>query len=419
MNIIAMALRDIKRNYRTYIFVFFSIFFSTGMVIAIIYYSGIIDSQIKTKLQAEEPCILKITCNASSSSKIKDITSTLNEDPFIEKTKLYYSDSAIYFIPPAVYNANSKFIIDCSYQTAEAIIDNTTYKFNYFDKYTSVDWINIISSTIDNQVITNDDLICGSVLTNEKQIILPQQYLDMFGIEKENYFNLIGKNFSLYLSAEKRKIPVIKSFTIVGITSNQYYDDNNIVSPIIPYISPYYKDSISNVVIEAVVRKYDNKKINEIESTIKDKGFNIDLNKRYAEIDFFYKQKEFLDKIIWLIVCFFSTAIIFHLTIYMAFSAQQMAKASYMLIAMGMTPNEVILFRCLENSLVTIAASLLGTVIYSIFAYQIFVFVNPDVTIDITKINCYEMGITCMIELFFVFFISYYLNKKEILYSKK
>ena len=415
MNVITLALRDIRYNFRTYIPVFFSVFFSVGIISAIICYSGIIDRQISSKLKTDEPCVMIITNNNININRLGAVKEILKDDPLIEEMGLYYSDSAVYFVPPVFYEVNPGAVIDSSYESAEAVIDGIKYKFDNSRKYAAADFITITAADMENQLLDEDDMLCGNMLTEEKQILLPQQYLAMFGIKAEEYENLIGKSFSLYVSSEKRKISVINEFKIAGVIDKDYFGENGFISPFIPYITPKYKECFGNIVLNAVVAEYDIEKVRSLKTKLENsEAVNVSFNREYEEIDFYYSQKEFVYKIISLIALFFTSAIALHLIVYMFFSSQQTVKMSKMLIAMGLTENEVCIFRSLENTITAAIAAVSGTVIFSIIACKAFAYINYYAVSDAVIIDYGVLTLVCLIVILIIGFSGFFINRRVI-----
>lgn len=415
MKLTALVFKDLKYNFKKFIPVFFSVFFSVGMIAAIICYSSIIDHYISSKLKTDKPCILTIQNRNENMNILGNVSEQLKNDPMIKDMNLYYMVNIPSLIPVPVLR-NADYCVYGNYEYSTAVIDKTEYSFDNWEKYTSWDCIELISTDIEYQVIDKENILCGNVLTSENQIVLPEQYLLMLGIKAEEYEQLIGKSFSLYITVGTKKFPVIKEFIISGIIDREYFgEDDHFLPAYIPYTAPRYREDFINIILDAVISEYDVEKVRSFKAELENSNpVDTSLNSEYWEIDFYYSQREFVYKIISLIAIFFAVATALHLIVYMLFSAQQTVKMSKMLIAMGLTENQVCIFRGIENAVTALLGTVSGAVIYSIIACKVFEFINSDIVDGIRAINLNMLIPVCIAVISAVCLLCFVINRKAI-----
>ena len=382
--IFKLAIRNIVCNKRNYFPVFFCMFLVIGMTVSIFYYSDSILQSIRQKLTSDERCIIQICSKSAQLDLHKSAIDEVCRDPSVCDIYTGCQMFAPQLVPHDFYLKHPDNIPTGSFSDSYAVINGAVYSFSNFPGITKAENISMlyIDHTVMNEKnIISNGIMCGDMINDPGQIIIPEQYLKMLGISHSEYEELIGKELSIHIRSypDSIDITLFKGLKIVGILSESYFAGNEFMSFIVPLEDLSKKTDDYVIYSNLYIDIYDYDKCNSIIDKLHGAKMNdVYLLSPYDTIDFMYKQYFFVTKVIGLIAIFIFIALMLYLVIFITFSVQRSAQMSAVYVSLGFTPKDVMIIRVLENTVTAVASFIFSLPLFCILAHFTLGYINLD-----------------------------------------
>lgn len=229
----------------------------------------------------------------------------------------------------------------------------------------------------EHQNTYEDAIICGNNRLMENEIFITDYYLDKFGLERQDFEEVIGKEVTFFCEEK----PILGPCRIAGIVDSRiYYDDGLKGVPQIIYrgkienIKEYYCEDYQNLYS---IEDFD--KLADIYNELDESGYEVselgyDNAVKYAVVK---KSQLVLKKIISVFALLIMLAILINI-IHVLWSDLREKKGYYgMLMANGMLEKDIILINHIEIFILTVVACIIsmGT------SYLLIMFINKAMSL--------------------------------------
>ncbi len=356
----SLALKNIRRHIKHHMQVFLGIFLSVTFVMTTVIFVFFIRSHIADEYPDNQICFIKYYNEDMSSlaDKCKDAQEIEDVSCIIRVLDYFMLD---------IDNNQNIVMEDMAFENEILEIGNKEYKYSSSDAFKEEYKLNygLEVCQIDNSISDFSDylysfydepFVCGNNCENANDIMIPEQYLIMFGVPESEYPYCINKNISVkFLTAGNYSL--IRNFNICGVIKKECFDGFP-VSMIINKQEKYYSEW-DNVYV--YVKKYEQKNFESIKNTL-DNQFGVigNICKAYEKLHFLQKQSNFVGHILLLVIICVVLAIIFYLVIYMFFYIEQNQKYSAILLSLGLNSKKIALLNMIEVGINTFLATICG-----------------------------------------------------------
>lgn len=356
----SLALKNIHRHFKHHLQVLLGIFLSVTFFMTTVIFVFFIQSHIKDEYPDNKICFIKyynednssLASKCDGAKKIKDvccIIRTLNymilniEDNQGNNMESMEFENEILEIGDNIYK----------YSSSESFREE--YKLNYGLEVAQIDdSISDFSDYLYN--FYDEPFICGGECEKSTDILVPEQYLILFGVPENEYENCIGKNLSVKFSRTDN-YSLIRNYNISGIIKKECFDGFP-VSMIIKTQENYYSDWD---IIYVYTKKYDLKQFEKLKNAL-DHQFGVigNICLSYEKLNFLQKQSNFVEHILLLVIICVVAAVILYLLIYMFFYIEQNQKYSAILLSLGLNSKKVALLNMIEVGISSFIATICG-----------------------------------------------------------
>ena len=287
--------------------------------------------------------------------------------PEVNFRKIKFDEEKIW-LPWRIIDNNQNIVMeDMAFENEILEIGNKEYKYSSSDAFKEEYKLNygLEVCQIDNSISDFSDylysfydepFVCGNNCENANDIMIPEQYLIMFGVPESEYPYCINKNISVKFPTAGN-YSLIRNFNICGVIKKECFDGFP-VSMIINKQEKYYSEW-DNVYV--YVKKYEQKNFESIKNTLDDQfGVIGNICKAYEKLHFLQKQSNFVGHILLLVIICVVLAIIFYLVIYMFFYIEQNQKYSAILLSLGLNSKKIALLNMIEVGINSFLATICG-----------------------------------------------------------
>lgn len=206
-------------------------------------------------------------------------------------------------------------------------------------------------------------LICGTNTINDKELLISDYYLEKFGIEPDDYKDVLGKKVSFYCDGNK----VLEEFTIAGIVDSRiFYDDFLLGSPQIIFrddndaLTKYNCEMIYNKIpvenFEELVDTY----TNLIDSGNDASAMGLDAAVKYSIIE---KSQVVLKKILLIFGALIIGAVILNLSHVLQMDLKHKYEYYGIVLANGMRNHMLMIISYIEIAILTLIANMFSVAI--------------------------------------------------------
>lgn len=369
-NCIYLALKNIKTSYKTTAKVISAFTVATVCIICFFSYILSINSQIDDITNNMASYNYIGTNDLSSVLKIvenhKTITEVKQKSPvqFYDDTTSTDIDNVIMKIGNNAFQGindySNYFQVDFAY-TSPKIVYSVCFNIDEYNQDYSIFTASDVKE-FNSKFGKKDYMLCGNMINAPKQFIISDYMLEHFGISKENFNELIGKQISFYIKTNKK--PIIENYVLVGVIDSdifytscnrenaqiiisdknieQKYDNENC------YIR-YYTDSFSNT--------------SKLSVAFSNENISYDFNQYVNNYDSIEKQQSISYDLIYIVIIFLITALSISIITVMYFYNTEKTKYSAMMLAIGLKQRKLLLIQMLEVIIDGIFAMLIGSLL--------------------------------------------------------
>ena len=369
-NCICLALKNIKTSYKTTIKVISAFTVATVCIICFFSYILSVNSQIDDMTNNMASYNYIGTSDFNSISKIIETHKTITEVKQISQvqldddTLLTDIDNVIMKIGNNDFNGindySNYFQVDFSYATPKSVYSVCFNIDAYNDDYSVFTASDV--KEFNSKFGKSNYMLCGNMINAQKQLVISDYMLEHFGVSKENFNELIGKQISFYIkNAEK---PIIENYTLIGIidsdifytscncenaqiivsdkNTEQKYDNENC------YVR-YYTDSFSNT--------------SKLSASFSNENISYDFNQYVNNYDSIEKQQSISYDLIYIVIIFLITALSISIITVMYFYNTEKTKYSAMMLAIGLKQRKLFVIQMFEVIIDGIFAMLIGSLL--------------------------------------------------------
>ncbi|MBP5362376.1 MAG: ABC transporter permease [Ruminococcus sp.] len=356
----SLAIKNIRRHFRHNLQVFFGIFLSVTLVMTAVVFVFFIRSHIADEYPDNKICFIKyynenmtsMADRCDDASKVEGVCCVMR---------------AIDYTIFDFYNRQNKVTEDLSFENEILEIGDKKYKYSSSEAFKDEYRLNygLEVSQIDNSVSDFSDylysyydepFLFGSDCINDNDIIIPEQYLMVYGVPESEYENCIGQPLTVRFSRTGNS-SLIRKYNICGIVKKECYDG----FPASMIIKKHGKHNSTWDMVYVYIKKYESKKF-ESEKNALDHQFGVkgDICLAYEKLNFLQKQSDFVGHILLLVISCVAAAVIFYMIVYMFFYIEQQQKYSAILLSLGMNAKKIALLNMTEVGISSFIATKCG-----------------------------------------------------------
>ena len=375
----SLALKNIRHHLKHHLQVFLGIFLSVTFVMTTVIFIFFIHTHIANEYPDNKICFIKYYNDDMSSlaDKCEDVQK-INDVCCVIRT----IDYSILDLDNMQNNAME----DMAFKNEILEIGNKEYKYSSSDAFKDEYKLNygLEVSQIDNNISAfsdylysyyDDPFVCGNDCEKANDVLIPEQYLIMFGVPEDEYQNCIDQNFSVKFSATDN-YSLVRNFNISGIIKKECFDGFP-VSLIINKQANYYSDWD---IVYVYVNKYQPKRFERIKSTLDDQfGVIGNICIAYEKLNFLQKQSNFVGHILLLVITCVVAAVIFYLLINVFFYIEQNQKYIAILLSLGMNSKKVSLLNMIEVGVSSFLSTILVIWCAYIISFNVDKIINSDI----------------------------------------
>lgn len=387
MNVISLfslAKRNLFRHWKHQIQVCFGIFLSVLIVMSVLLFIFFIRLRINQSIDSDAPCFLTYD-NENGKLFSSEVSSEAEKIPGVNCALSYADYLLIYDIFQA--NPDLGIPVDLSFSNLSLQIGPKCYQYSASqqieEQYDLTDFVQAYQ--IDDRISHFSDyasLYCetpflyGRDLQSSDEILIPQQYLLLYGVPETEYAACIGQTLTLY--AEREELALPQQYRICGIIREECFEGFP-CSLVVKYDASRLSEF---AMLNVYMLKYDMKQVEEVKRTLNEK-----LNQQgrvcgdYELIYTLQKQSGFVRRVLLVVAIIVALAVMLYLIVYIFFYIEQNKHYNALLLSVGMNARQIGLLNALEIMLNSSVATALGVTMGYFISYQIDCILNQDLCV--------------------------------------
>lgn len=375
----SLALKNIHRHFKHHLQVLLGIFLSVTFVMTTVIFVFFIRSHIKNEYPDNKICFItyynddnsSLVSKCDGAKKIKDVCCVIRT---LNYMILDFENNQGNVMEDMAFENEILEIGDKTYKYSSSESFREEYKLNFGLEFAQID--NNISDFSEYLYSFYDEpFMYGGECEKSTDILVPEQYLILFGVPENEYENCIGKKLSVkFLQTDNYSL--IRNYNISGIIKKECFDGFP-VSMIIRTQEKYYSDWD---IVYVYAKEYDLKRFESIKNELDNEfGVTGDICLAYEKLNFLQKQSNFVEHILLLVVICVVAAVILYLLIYMFFYTEQNQKYSAILLSLGLNSKKIALLSTLEVGISSFIATICGIWCSYFISLNVDKIINEDI----------------------------------------
>lgn len=372
-NCICLALKNIRTAYKTTIKVISAFTVATVCIICFFSYILSVNSQIDDMTNnmasynyigtSDFNSISKIIGTHKNITEVKQISQVQLDDDIVSMN----IDNVIMKIGNNAFKGindySNYFQVDFSYATPKSVYSVCFNIDAYNDDYSvfTVSDLKEFNSKFDK----SNYILCGNMINAPKQFVISDYMLEHFGVLKENFNKLIGKQISFYIKNTEN--PIIENYILVGIIDSDIF-----------YTSCNRENAQIIISDKNTEQKYDNenhyvryytsnfRNTSKLSVAFSNENISYDFNPYVNNYDSIEKQQSITYDLIYVVIIFLITALSISIITVMYFYNTEKTKYSAMMLAIGLNQRKLFFMQIFEVIIDGIFAMLIGGILSAV-----------------------------------------------------
>lgn len=379
-NLLSIALKNLRRHRKHHIQVFFGVFLSVFCIMTVVLYSMFLNKHINTTIPDNLNCYLTYHSDDTSNNYKEEC-----ESATVIKgvgAVLGLTDLSLYSMN---MNSNNDMPYDFTFDNEILNISGKQYSYSHSDMlqdeygiFSGIELFRINPDIFDlNDYLNlyyNEAFLYGSTGINDGDVIIPEQYLILYGIPESEYESFIGKSLSIELKFPKN-YTATPEYRICGIIKQECYNS----FPVSLIVSSDMTDSSTYSLTYVYFENFENDLFNsakkELDQIFNNKG---NICSDYENIITLHKQISFANHVLLIIVLILSMSFLLHLIIYLFFYINRNEMYMALLLSLGMNSKNITMLNVIEITMNSLFSSICGVLCSYLLSFNIDKYINSD-----------------------------------------